>query len=138
MAVLNVNPAAEAGSEFPVFQPGTYHMRVKEVTDRSIDPSNPKQDFKVVLEYVDPSALILVNGQPYEGKADAAGSLFDYIMQAPDKQWKLRQISDAAGLQWVDQDFTQTLVGQELDVKVKIEEYQGEQKNKVSRYLAVK
>lgn len=134
MGVVRVNPTAEAGTEFPVMKPGTYRMRIKAVEDRN-NSETPKNDLKVTLEYVDGSQLIQLNGTPFNGKLEAAGSLFDYIGLADDKQWKLRQIAEAAGLGWTDQDFAETLLGCELDVKVKIEEYQGEQKNKVGRYM---
>lgn len=141
MAVLNVNPKAESKSEFPVFAPGTYRMRIKDVKDRSETPDEgkePKPDYKLTLEYVDPSQLVTIDGKPFTGSLDGAGNLFDYVMQDPEKQWKLRQLADAAGLSWENQDFTQTLLGRELDVKVKTEIYEGEQKNKVGRYIIPK
>ena len=141
MAVLRVNPEAEAGSDFPTFQPGTYRMRIKEVQDRSTNPDEgkePKQDYKVTLEYVDSSQLVLLSGSPYTGKIEGAGNLFDYVQQAPDKQWKLRQLTEAAGLPWENFDPVEALPGKEVDVKVKTEIYEGEQRNKVARYLQPK
>lgn len=135
MGILQVNPAAEAGSDFPTFQPGVYRMRIVEVTDRSIEG---KADYKVKLSFADQSQLVLLTGQAYAGSLEGAGSLFDYVMQAPDKQWKLRQLTEACGLPWEAQDFTQSLVGREVDVKVKTEKYEGEDKNKVARYVAAK
>lgn len=134
MALLKVNPAAEAKSDFPVFQPGTYRMRIKEVQDRSPE----KQDYKVTLGFVDAAQLIKIDGTPYNGGLDGAGTLFDYVMQDAEKQWKLRQLTEAAGLPWADYDPVVDLPGKELDVKVKTELYEGEQKNKVGRYVLPK
>lgn len=141
MGMLKVNPQAEASTQFPTFQPGTYRMRVKEVRDREENPQEgkePKPDYMVSLEYVDPSQLVLLDGTPYNGSLDATGTLFDYVMKDPEKQWKLRQITEAAGLPWEDYDPCVGLLGKELDVKVKTEVYEGEQRNKVSRYIIPK
>ncbi len=141
MAILKVNPEAESKSDFPTFQPGTYRMRIKAVQDRATNPDQgkeAKQDYKLTLEYVDATQLILENGTAYTGTLEGAGSLFDYVMQDPNQQWKLRQLTEAAGLPWVDYDPTVDLIGREIDVKVKTEMYEGEKKNKVGRYVLPK
>jgi hypothetical protein len=51
-----------------------------------------------------------------------------------EKQWKLRQIVEACGMPWANLD-EQDLVGKELFAIVKTEPYEGEIKNKVSRYV---
>lgn len=135
MALLKVNPQAESKSDFPTFAPGTYRMRIKEVQDRSINAENPKPDYKVTLEFVDLAQLVKIDGTPYNGGLDGAGNLFDYVMQDAEKQWKLRQLTEAAGLPWADYDPCVELPGKEIDVKVKTEVYEGEQKNKVGRYV---
>jgi hypothetical protein len=141
MGVLRVNPEAEVSVGFPVLKPGVYRMRIKEVEDRSADPSNPKDDYKVTLGFADVSQLVLNDGTPYLGTIEGAGSLFDYVMQAQDKQWKLRTLTEACGLPWADYDPVVDLPGKEVDVKVKLEEYpkgSGDLKNKVDRYIIEK
>lgn len=134
MGMFKVNPGAEAASDFPTFQPGTYRMRVKEVKDRTPE----KNDFKITLEYADQSQLVKLDGTQFTGNLEAAGNLFDYVMQDPEKQWKLRQLTEAAGLPWTDYDPVVDLPGRELDVKIKTEVFEGEQKNKVGRYVLPK
>lgn len=134
MGVLKVNPAAESKSDFPTFQPGTYRMRIKSCEDRSPE----KQDYKLTLEFANVTQLVKLDGSVYTGSAEGAGSMFDYVQQDPEKQWKLRQLTEAAGLPWADYDPCVELVGKEVDVKLGTEEYQGEQKNKVKRYLLPK
>ena len=134
MALMKVNMQAEVSVGFPTFKAGTYRMRIVKAEDR-----NPaKNDIKVTMAYTDPSQLITIDEKPFMGSLDAAGSLFDYLQLAEDKQWKLRTITEAAGLPWGDFDPCVDLVGKEVDVKVILEEYQGEQKNKVGRYVIPK
>ena len=131
MSLIHANPNAEVKT-FETVRPGTYRMRIKTVEDR-----NPgKNDLKITLEYVTPAAeLVGLDGATLAG---LPGSLFDYIMLAEDKQWKFRQLTEAAGLPWGDYDPLVELVGRELDVAVKTEAYEGELRNKVARYVVAK
>lgn len=128
MALINANPDAELKPEFEAVQAGKYRMRIKTVEDRNPE----KNDLKMTLEFVDP-AMNLTNlaGQPCK----AVGNLFDYVMLAEDKQWKLRQLTESAGLPWGSYDPVVDLPGKELEVQIKLEAYEGEQKNKVARYI---
>jgi hypothetical protein len=129
VSIINVNPSAEVKSGFAPVKPGTYRMRIKEVTDRNPE----KNDLKVVMEFVQSaSELYGIDNEPLKG---SAGSLFDYVQLDMDKQWKLRMITEAAGLPWADYDAVIELQGKELDVVVKTELYEGEQRNKVARYV---
>ena len=131
-AMLNVNPAAEVKTGFNPVKPGTYNMRIKEVTDRNPE----KNDLKIVLEFVAPaSELMGIDNEPLKGNA---GSLFDYVMLDNEKQWKLRQLVEACGLEWQAFDPLVELPSRELSVVVKTELYEGEQKNKVARYVVAK
>lgn len=134
MPRLTVNPQAEVSVGFPTFKAGTYSMRIVKAEDRNPE----KNDIKITLAYIDPSQLILLDNSSYTGTLEAAGSLFDYLQLAEDKQWKLRTVTEAAGLPWADYDPCVDLVGREVQVKVILEEYQGEQKNKVGRYVIPK
>lgn len=132
MALLKVNKDAEVKAGFETVKAGTYRMRIKEVTDRNPE----KNDLRIVLEHTAPaSELCGLSGEPLKGQA---GSLFDYIMLDNDKQWKLRMLTEACGLPWGDFDPVEDLVGRELDVVVKTELYEGEQRNKVARYVQPK
>lgn len=131
MGMLTVNPNAEVKQGFPTVKPDTYRMRIVEVIDRNPE----KNDLKVTLQYVDAHQLVLLDGSGYTGTAEGAGKLFDYIMLDHEKQWKLRTITEACGLPWRDYNPVVDLQGREVDVKVKIEVYNEEQRNKVDRYV---
>ena len=127
MALIKANPAAEVSVAFDVVKPGTYPCRIVEVTDRNPE----KNDLKVTLEYIEPSTLVNVAGEP----AKNAGKLFDYVQLAEDKQWKLRTLTEACGLPWADFDPVVDLVGREVKVTIKLDTYEGTQSNKVARYV---
>lgn len=130
MGAFNANPQAEVSAGFEAVKAGTYRMRVKECKDRS---SEGKQDYEVKLEHTLPKEeLVGVEGSPLKGMPS---TVYDYLMTAPDKQWKLRSITEAAGLPWQDYDPVTELIGRELDVVVKVEPYNGENRNKVARYV---
>jgi len=129
MAIISVNPSAEVKTGFAPVKPGTYQVRIKSVEDRNPE----KNDIKIVYEFVQPaSELIGIDNEPLKGNA---GSLFDYIMLDNEKQWKLRQLTEACGLPWAAYDPLVELPGREVYVVVKIEEYNSEMKNKITRYV---
>lgn len=130
MGILRVNPDAEISVGFETIRPGTYRMRIVEVVDRNPE----KNDLKITLEHVNPGDCINLEGQP----AKAVGKLFDYVQLAADKQWKLRTLTEACGLPWSDFDPVADLPQREVDVQVKLEPYEGEQRNKVARYVVKK
>jgi hypothetical protein len=128
VSIININPEAEVKTGFAPVKPGTYQIRVKEVTNRNPE----KNDLKVVFEFVQPSTELLgIDNNPLKGNA---GSLFDYVMLEPDKQWKLRQLIEACGMPWADFDEME-LQGKELYAIIKTEPYEGEIKNKINRYV---
>ena len=132
MALIKANPEAEISTGFEEVRPGTYRMRIDTVEDR-----NPqKNDLKIRLVHTTPATeLCGLTGEPLKGQPS---SLFDYIMLASDKQWKLRTLTEAAGLPWTDYDPIADLPGKEVDVVIKLEPYEGEQRNKVARYVVPK
>jgi hypothetical protein len=132
MGMIKANLEAEVSVGFSAVKAGNYKMRITEVTDRNPE----KNDLKLKLEFVEPASnLYGVDNQPLKGNAS---NLFDYVMLADDKQWKLRTLTEAVGLPWGDYDPCVELVGKEVEVVVKIEVYEGEQKNKVARYVIQK
>lgn len=141
MAKFSPNPAAEAKAAFDVVQPGTYRMRVKEVTDKKPDGSilqsgKGNKYFKVTLEYVDPTSLLREDGQP----AKSVGNIFDngLVYEPAEAQGRLRNFVESCGKSWDTINDTDELVGCEVDVKIKTDTYEGEKSNKVGRYLAPK
>jgi len=131
MPQFNPNPEAEANAAFDVIQPGTYKMRVEEISEFVSSKGN--NCLKVRLAYVDPSSAVKLDGTP----ASNPGNIFDNgLTTDSDKQGRLRNFVEACGKAWGDVSDTDELIGSEVDVKIKIDEYNGEQSNKVARYLA--
>lgn len=131
MPKFTPNPEAESKASFDVVQPGTYKMRVAEITEFTSAKGN--NCLKVTLEYVDPSSLNKIDGTP----AASPGNVFDNgLVTNAESQGRLRNFVEACGQNWGEIDDTDGLIGSEIDVKVKLDEYQGEQSNKVARYLA--
>jgi len=135
MPELTPNPAAEANASFDVVKPGTYRMRVAEITEFVSKAGN--QCLKAKLEYVDPSSLVKLDDTP----ATTPGNLFDNGLIArsddPKSQGRTRNFVEACGEVWENMTNTDVLLDKEVDVKVVLDTYQGEQSNKVSRYFAV-
>ena len=132
MAVFNANPAAEVKAAFAPVKPGTYLMRIKDVIDRNPE----KNDLKIQLEFVQPASELLgIDNKPFEG---SLGTVFDYIMLADDKQWKMRQLTEACGLTWGSYDPVVELPQKELSVVLKTEVYNAITSNKVVRYVVAK
>ena len=130
--LIHVNQAAEVSAGFEAVKAATYRMRVKQVTDRNPE----KNDLEVILEHtLTAGELVGTAGLPLKGQP---GNVYDYIMLAPDKQWKLRGITEAAGLPWGDYDPCIDLPGREVEVILKSEPYEGELRNKVGRYIVPK
>jgi len=133
MGMLNVNPDAEVRGEFDTVKAGTYAMRVKEVTEET--SKKGKEMLKITLSYIgDPASLTNLAGEPCKNP----GTLIDYAMTAADQQWKIRQLTEAAGLPWGDYDPCIDLQDKEVETIIKLEAYEGEQRNKVSRYVIPK
>ena len=127
--IVNVNPDAEVSVGFEAVKPGTYPVRITEIKDRNPE----KNDLEVTLEHTTPKESLL--GLTDDVLKGQASRLKDYIMLAPEKHWKLRAITEAAGLPWQDYDPETELLGREINVVIKLEEYMGEQRNKVARYI---
>lgn len=138
MARIQTNPAAEADASFDIAAPGVYRLRIQgsanmaAVTEFDSKKTPGNRGIKIRLVYVDPTSITTDKGQP----ARNLGSIIDNsVLIAPaEKQGKLRSLVEACGLPWSDFD-TDQLVGLEVEAKVDIEEYNGEKKNVVKRYI---
>src|SRR3989304_2098850 len=129
MPRLNASPNAEASIAFEVVKPGTYRLRILEITEFTAASGNTC--WKVRFEYAEPSTLEKLSGGP----ASNPGNIFDnsLVVSPAEKQGKLRGFVEAAGLAWRDLE-SDELLAQEVLAKVGIEEYDGEQRNVVKRY----
>lgn len=138
MPRITVNPNADADAGFDVAAPGVYALRIEgsksmaAVSEFDSKTTAGNKGLKVRLVFADPSSVTTIQGTP----ARNVGSIIDNsILIAPaEKQGKLRSLVEACGLVWGDFD-TEQLVGQEVQAKVDVEVYQGEQKNVVRRYI---
>lgn len=138
MTRITANPQADADAGFDIAAPGIYAMRIEgsknlpAVSEFDSKTTIGNKGLKIRLVFADPSAVNTMQGQP----AKNLGSIIDnsILIHPAEKQGKLRSLVEACGLPWGDFD-TEQLVGQEVQVKVEVEEYKGEQKNVARRYL---
>ena len=133
MAKLNANPNVEVNASFDVVKPGVYKMRVKEITE--FTAASGSTCWRLRAEYADLGNLDKIDGSP----ASNPGTILDsgLVIAPADKQGKLRSMVEACGKQWADLD-SDDLVGLEFDAKVDTEEYNGDLKNVIKRYLKQK
>lgn len=120
---IHVNPNTEAAG-FGYAEAGRYRLRIVKVEEKT-GQAAPYLNWE--LEFVDP------NIQTTTGKGKV-GHIFAITTLKEDAQFRLRQLTDALGLEWGDLD-TDTLVGKELDAQVGVEEYEGNFKNVVKKYI---
>lgn len=135
MPRLTANPNAEVNSGFDVVKPCVTRLRVKSVEEVA-SKSSSNTLWKFTWEFVDPTSLDKLDGS---GQAKNPGTLIDnsLVINPAEKQGKLRGLVEALGRTWEDLD-SDSLVGLELDAKIGTEEYNGEPKNKIVRYLKQK
>jgi len=133
MAKLNANPNVEASASFDIVKPGVYRMRVKEVTE--FTAASGSTCWRLRAEYAQPEQCEKLDGAP----ANNPGTVLDsgLVIAPAEKQGKLRGMVEACGKQWGDLD-SDDLVGLEFDAKIDTEEYNGELKNVIRRYLKQK
>lgn len=138
MDAFSPNPNADADQGFDIAQPGIYRMRIE---------GSPKfpgvQDFvaksgnrclKVRLVFSDaPSTISTINGV----QAKNLGSVIDQscVLEPAEKQGKTRGLVEACGIPWLEFTNLQMLNGREVFAKLELEEYNGEKRNKVTRYV---
>jgi len=138
MARITANPQAEADAGFDIAAPGIYPMRIEgsknmaAITEFDSKTTAGNRGLKIRLVFADPTAVNTIKGMP----AKNLGSIIDnsILISPPEKQGKLRSLVEAAGLPWADFD-TEQLEGMTVQAKVDIEEYKGEQRNVIRRYL---
>lgn len=138
MARITVNPNADADAGFDIAAPGVYALRIEasknfpavQEFDSKSTPGN--RGLKIRFVFADPSAVTTIKGET----AKNLGSIIDQscLIYPTEKQGKLRSLVESAGLTWGDFD-TDDLEGREVLAKVDIDNYKGEDKNIVVRYL---
>lgn len=136
MARITVNPEAEVNVGFDLAAPGIYRMRF-EGTDNmaAVTPFTSKSGnecLKVRAVFADPTLVSKADGTPVKN----LGGIIDnsLVVTPADKQGKLRSVVEAVGLAWADFD-TDDLNGKEFMAKIGVEEYNGDKKNVIARYL---
>ena len=140
MSLISPNPNAEVNLAFDIAKPGQYRLRIEGspnmpgVSDPVPSKSTPgNMVMKVRLVFADPTAVYTLKDE----MAKNLGSIIDnsLITEPAEKQGKLRSLVESAGLVWNEFTDTQLLVGKEVTAIIAVEEYNGEQKNTVKRYL---
>lgn len=136
MSLIKVNPNVEADAGFDIVKPGVYQMRIEAGKNfpavQEFTAQSGNTCLKVRLSFVPGQILTNLRGD----EAKNAGAIFDssLVTSPPEKQAKLRSLVEACGLPWGDFDFNE-LIGRELSVSLKVEEYKGNPNNSVDRYL---
>jgi hypothetical protein len=139
MPSLAPNPNAEAQVAFDTIAAGTYRVRVKSVDEFVAQSGNTCWRFR--FDFVDPSSLTTVQGQP----AQNPGSLIDsrFVVNPADgdtakAQGQLRGfVEKALGLEWASLTDSDTLIGQECLAVIAVGEWKGSPTNEIKRYLPV-
>ena len=130
---FEVDPSAEAQTGFEDVKPGTYPMRIVEATE-GVGQSSGEPNIKWRLEHVtSKDQLVNQGGKPLTG---TPGGLFYYTNLTVGKQGMLRALVEAALGEWRSAE-SDELLGKEVQVVVKNENYNGELRNKVARIVKV-
>ena len=132
MPRITVDPTVESATGFPVWAAGRYTLRIAEVEQATSKSGKPMLSLtlEAVGEVLDKNGSALGN----------AGKIWDRVMVDPitgkngNQVSFLRPLIEAAGLTWGDFD-TDDLVGKEVQAQVAIEEYQGQERNGIGRYI---
>ncbi len=123
---ITVDPNTEA-SGFGYAEAGKYRLRIIKCEEMQ-GPAAPY--LKWECEFVD------ANIPSVTGKGKV-GHIFENTTLKVGAQFRLRQLTDALGLDWADLD-TDNMIGSEFDAQVGIKEYQGVFSNEVKKYIPVK
>ena len=121
---ITTNPSTEVSS-FGYVEAGRYALRVVNVEQKE-GPKAPYLNWE--FELADP------NVKATDGKSKP-GHVFEITTLKEDAQFALRSLVEALGLEWGAELETDELVGQEFNVNLGIEQYEGNMKNVVKRYI---
>lgn len=97
-------------------QPGVYGVKIAEVTDRRPEHN----DLEVVVDF-------------YQNEGIARS--WSYLNFGDSSRWKFREFTDALGLKPKGQLNLDKLVGKKVNVKISADQYQGEYRGRVNRWL---
>ena len=128
---INVDPNTDAGG-FGYAEPGETQLRITAV-DYKKGQKAPYLAWKA--EFVDPNTPTVEKNT--DGTSKKLGNIFENTTLKVGAQFRLRQLTDALGIEWADLD-TDTMIGAEFDAQVGIDEYQGTLSNCVKKFIAVK
>lgn len=137
MPLVTPNPNAEADSGFECAQPGVYNLRIEGSANfpdlQEFTSKAGNKCLKVRLVFADHTSITTDKGTP----AKNLNSIIEQslVLEPAEKQGKLRAFVESAGLVWDTFTDTDMLHGLEVKAKVGIEEYNGEKRNVVQRYV---
>ena len=125
---ISVDPNTDS-SGFGYVEAGSYRLRVVKATVME-GPKAPYINWE--FELTD------VNVKATDGKSKV-GHIFEIttLKVGNNAQFALKRVCEALGIEWGEFD-TDDVTGMECDTILKIGEYQGNQKNEVGKFIAVK
>jgi hypothetical protein len=129
---IQVDPSTDAGG-FGYAEAGQHRLRVSGVD--LIDQSPPKFPYlKWRFEFADPNTPSAEKNK--DGSSKKIGNVFENttLKTGDNAQFRLRQLCDAAGIEWGDLD-TEAVIGLEFEANLKIDEYNGAFSNKIARFI---
>ena len=124
MAKIKYDVSTVESSEFPKPEPGIYRAKVREIEHRTERGAGKDDDLKVVLE--------VVRDRKFKG-----ARLFTYVGLGEASAWKLKEFVNAVGLKAKGALDPDALVGEEMQVRVVSDTYQGEYQPRVKTFLAL-
>ena len=125
---ISVNPDTES-SGFGYVEPGPYRLRVVKLEQRK---GKKAAYLNWELEFVDQ------NVKSTDGKS-TPGHIFENTTLSTEKnaQFMLRNMVEGLRLSWADFD-TESAIGLEMDVQLKVREYEGKFSNEIGRVIPPK
>lgn len=124
---ITLNPATEV-SQFGYVEAGKNRLRIVKV-DQAVGPKAPYLNWE--FELADP------NIKATDGKSKP-GHVFEITTLKEDAQFALRALVESCGLEWGAELETEEMIGLEFDANLGIDQYEGNMKNVVKRYIPVK
>ena len=127
---ITVNLDEAVGGFVPV-RAGIYPMRIEAVEDRRQTPA-AKDDLKVALKHLTPALdLVGVDGEVIKG---TPGTVWVYLTLTKGKAFRTAELLKVLGMTGTFDP--EDLLGKGVNVKLKLNEYNGEISNKVDCFVS--
>ena len=125
---ITVDPNTDA-SGFGYANPGQHQLRVAGCEYKEAKATDKFPGLSWKFEFVDPNTLAAEEGKK-------VGNIFEYttLKSGDNAQFRLRQFCDAVGVEWGELE-TEAFVGLEFEAQVGLDEYQGNMKNVVKKFI---